>query len=734
MQQIIEDKKSGSEEIIDLSHYIRVLKHSWFKISLFALMVTVLTILVVLQLTPKYTATATLLIEAQEKKAVSIQEVVGIDSTQKEYYQTQFEILKSNQIAERVIEQLKLKDLLEFNGSLDTERTIVDDIKEIPLVASLLKKEGVEKSQAEIDESIRQSVLEAFQKKLAITPVRNTQLVKISFTSEDPKLAAKVANAIGYAYIEQNLQARLDATQYASSWITSRLGELQQQLANSEQALSDYLIQEKLIDDSGIDALASQELSALTARLSEVRDRRIEVESAYSALRTTDARDIAAISAIPAISSHPQVVAIRQAELDAQNEVKELSKRYGAKHDKMIAAQARLTAVEDQALATTRQLISGFGKELQALRKQEGLIQSTIDERRGEFQDLTVKRSRYDALKREVETNRDVLNVFLQRQKETTATQDFNSTNARFTDEALVPQLPSAPKKGLIVALAFVASLGLAVVLVFIGDAMKNTIESVKNFEDKFGLIPLGGVPVVKARRFKKKPLDNSVLFDDHEISFGESIRSIRTSLMLNSRENKRIAITSSNASEGKTTVSINIAMAFAKLENVVLIDCDLRKSSIAERFGLKKFQQGLANHLMMETELVDCLYKDEKSGLTILPAGMIVTNPQELLSSPKFAELLNTLEQQFDRIVIDTPPSLPVSDSLIIGQLTKSALVVVKANETKQDAVKKTFAKLLQHQIHIEGVVINQISRKEASVEYGYGEYGNYSASMDKA
>jgi polysaccharide biosynthesis transport protein len=727
MQQIIEDKKMGAEEISDLSHYVKLLKRSWLSIFIFAALVTGLVVLVVLSLTPKYTATATLMIEAQEKKAVSIQEVIGIDSNQKEYYQTQFEIIKSNQIAERVIKQLDLINLEEFNGSLNTEPSLMDKIKEFPLFASLLAKPTVARSQEDADESIRQSVLGAFQSKLVITPVRNTQLVKISFTSENPKLAATIANAVGYAYIESNLESRLDATQYASGWITSRLNELKDQLSASEQVLSDFLVKEKLIDDSGIDALASQELTNLTQRLAEVRDERIATESAYTALSSTNVSDIAALASIPAISQHPQVVAIRAAELDAQNEVNELSKRYGAKHDKMIAAQARLKSVQSQARSTTKKLITGIGKELEAVRKQEVLLMQTIQDRKSEFQELTIKKSRYDALKREVETNRDVLNVFLQRQKETSATQDFNSTNARFTDEALVPQKPSAPKKGLIVALALVASLGLAVVLVFIGDAMKSTIESVKSFEDKFGLIPLGGVPQVKARRFKKKPLDNSVLFDEHEISFGESIRSIRTSLMLNNRDSKRLSITSSNPSEGKTTVSINIAMAFAKLENVVLIDCDLRRSSVAERFGLKKFQQGLANHLMMETELADCLYKDEKSGLTILPAGMIVTNPQELLSSPKFAALLNSLEQQFDRIIIDTPPSLPVSDSLIIGQLTKSALVVVKANETKQDAVKKAFSKLLQHKIHIEGVVINQINKKAAAVEYGYGKYGTY-------
>ncbi|MDG3088259.1 polysaccharide biosynthesis tyrosine autokinase [Vibrio hannami] len=729
MQQLLEENKTNSEEIIDLSHYFRVLKKSWLSIFLFAVLVTGIAVLVVLSITPKYTATATLLIEAQEKKVVSIEEVVGIDSSQAEYYLTQFEILKSNQIAEKVIQDLKIAELEEFNGSLSTEKSIVDEIKAIPLVASLL---NTDLNKAPSEESIRQSVLKAFKDNLVISPVRKTQLVKISFTSENPELAAKVANAIGYAYIDINLEARISTTEYASSWITTRLVELQDQLAASEKALSDFLVREKLIDDSGIQSLASQELANLTERLAEVRDRRIETESAYTALRSINVTDVASLSAIPSISSHPQVIAIREAEIDAVNEVNELSKRYGPKHDKMKAANAKLKSVQEQARSITKKLINGIGKELQAVRKQESLITQEINNRKGEFQEITVKKSKYEALKREVATNRNVLNVFLNRQKETTATSDFESANARFTDEALIPQEPSAPKKKLIVALAFVASLGFAVVMVFILDAMKNTIESVKNFEERFGLIPLGGIPQIKAKRFKKKPLDNTVFFDENEVSFSESIRSIRTSLMLAfmNKQHKRISVTSSLPAEGKTTVAINLAMSFAKVENVLLIDGDLRKPSVAERFGLKKYQQGLTNHLLMGTELQDCLFKDEQSGLTVLPAGMLTPNPQELLSSPKFAELLNTLEQQFDKIVIDTPPTLPVSDSLIISQLTNEALVVVKANSTKQDAIKKTMSKLISHNITIDGVVVNQVNSKAAQKEYGYGEY-NYGVDM---
>lgn len=735
MQSIFKDSNSSAEEGIDFYHYFKILKQSWIKIVLFTAVVTALAILFAMSLTPKYTATATLLIEAQENRAISIQDVVGIDSTQAEYYLTQFEVLKSDSISERVIDKLNLVENLEFNPNAydaNKGKSLSETFKSLPLISSLFDQDGSQflegpQQKEEIDDDTKQEVLDNFKSKLGIIPITKTQLVKISFTSNDPILAAEIANQVGYAYIEHNLQARLEVTKYASSWISDRLAELQDQLASSEQALADYLVQEKLIDDSGIDALASQELSNLTQSLSEVRDRRIEVSAAYSALKSSDPSDIATISSVPAISNHPQVIAIRSAELQAQNEVNELRKRYGLKHDKMIAAIARLNAVEQRADQTIRQLINGFAKEVQALSRQEALLQDTINKRRGEFQELSVKKTRYESLKREVETNRNVLNVFLTRQKETSATQDFNATVARFSDEAKKPRKPSGPNKKMIVVLAIVASFGFAVFMTFIVDAIRDTIDSSKNFEERFGIIPIGTIPRLENKRFKKRPLDNSVLFDDYENTFGESIRSVRTSLLFNNsnNDNKRLAIMSSLPGEGKTTVSINLAMAFSHLGKTILIDCDLRKSSVAERFGLKKFQQGLSNYLLLETELADCLYQDDKSGLTILPAGMLVPNPQELLSSPKFAELLNILEQKYEHIVIDTPPCLPVGDSLIVAQLTQKALLVVKANHTKHDSVKKAVAKLIQHKVNIQGVILNQVNLKSMSDQYGYGEYG---------
>ncbi|RQW63882.1 GumC family protein [Vibrio viridaestus] len=728
MQQVFTKATSPEEDAIDIQHYIKLIYSNWLKIASFTVLITIIAVLIALQITPKYTATATLLIESKEKQAVTFEDALSLDSNKQEYYNTQYEILRSSTIAEKVIKKLNLDQLKEFNPSLSNEVGFWDKVKESPLFASLLKKEEV--NEEDKNESVRQSVINAVKSRLTISPISSTHLVNISFESKDRKLAAKIANEVGYAYIETNLESKLSATQYASSWITGRLSDLRDQLSKSEQALSDFLINEKLIDDSGIQTLASQELANLTKRLADVRDQRIETESAYSALTSGHVTDVGSLSSIPAISQHPQVIAIRQAELAAINQVKELSKRYGPKHDKMIQAQAKLDSVEAQAKDVTEKLIAGIGKELQAQRKQEQLLEKEINDKKSNFQTLTVKRSKYEALQREVETNRELLNTFLTKQKETSATEDYDSAVARFTDMAAVPQYPSKPNKKLIVGFATFVSICFSIFIILVNDLLKNSISTEKGLEDKFGFLPLASVPKIKSKRFAKKPIDSSIFGEDKESIFSESIRSIRTSLMLSNinKSHKTIAITSSLAGEGKTSIAVNMAQSFATIEKTLIIDCDLRKPNLAERFGFKSSQQGLTNHLAMGTAIEDCLYQDSKTGLTILPAGMFSANPQEILSSAKFKLMLDNLADKFDRVILDTPPTIPVSDTLIIGKMADSVLLVIKANETKINTIRKTINKLISHDLVIDGVVLNQVSeRSSADKHYGYYGYGTY-------
>ena len=735
MQDKSPNKLQPQDEVVDIRSYFSTIKKYWLTIFLFTVLTTALATLIVLSITPVYRATAVLLIESQQQKAVSIEDVVGIDTTKKEYYQTQFEIIKSNNIAERVINKLNLTVLPEFNGQrktpsfLETIRDSIEDtIKSHPLIQAYIPEEKPA-TEEQLNEELRQKVLETFKKKLTVSPIRKTQLVEISFESEDPVLAARIANEVGNSYIESYLEARLAMTAKASSWLSGRMSGLKQQLTDSEERLSNFLQQEGLIDLSGISGLASSELSDLTTQLSTARDRRIAAESLSNLLKNNKSTDIDSLSSVPEISNHPQMRDIRLAEIDAERRVSELSKRYGPKHDKMIQAQAQLKSLKHNAKDLLAQLAKGLDKERQAARHQEATLQQTLTSKKREYQQLAVKEAKYDALKREVESNRQLYELFLTRQKETSATSDFKSVNASFSDHAITPLHAAKPDKVKIIAVTGAGGMILAIVMAFMLESLRNTIERIEDVEDKLGLQQLGSIPAIKLKKFKKKPIDSSLFFETEQQFFTESVRSIRTSLLLNlaNQKRKQFVVTSSIPGEGKTTAAINLAMSMASMEKVLLIDCDLRRPSVGERFGLFDNHPGLSNILTMGTTISECIYHDDRSGLDILPSGMKPPTPQELLSSAKLTALIKHLEKHYDRIVIDTPPALVVSDALVLGRSAGATIIVVKAGETKLKQITATMSKMIKHDIAIDGVILNKLEKKHYDSYDHYRYYEDY-------
>ncbi|CZF80033.1 Tyrosine-protein kinase wzc [Grimontia celer] len=723
------------DQLIDIGYYIHLIKKRWLSITFFTFLCTSIAVLIALSITPTYRATATLLIESQQAKAISIEEVVGIDSRANEYYLTQFEILKSNQVAQRVIEKLQLNMLEEFNPAIAVndrpafKEQLKGWLRSHPVIDSFFssKTDIAHDPEAE-KEATTLRVLKAFKSRLTISPIRKTQLVRISFDSQDPKLAAKIANAVGYAFIENNLESKLLATDRANGWLNERLTELKLNLNSSEQALVQFLQRQELIDDSGIAALTSNELQNLTDRIAEATDRRTKTQALYNALKSNPNADIATLSANTLISNHPQVRDIRLAESEAEKDVSQLSKRYGPKHDKMIQANARLKSVQQRAENLIYKLINGVEKELSSAREQETLLKQELLSKKEEFQSLSVVKSEYDALKREVESNAKLYDLFLTRQKETSATSDFSAANARFSDQALVPQQPFKPNRKLIVFIALIVSMGFACVLVICLDAFNNTISSARDFESKLGLLPTGTLPLVKAKEFKRNHIDASVFNNSKFATFQESIDSIRTSLYLSmpKTERKFLALSSSVPGEGKTTTAINLAQSFSSIEKVLLIDCDLRKPSVGMRFGIPNSHPGLTNILVMNTSPDDCITTIEGTNLDLLPAGLIVANPQELLSSTSFLKLIEELAEKYDRIIFDTPPILPVKDAFIVGKFTKGIVLVLKANSTSKSVYKHTMTLFTKHQISIDGVVINQVSQPKKGT-HTYSEYSRY-------
>ncbi len=714
-----------NEQVIDLRKLIKPVMQSKWRILAFALLITALTTFVVFSLTPIFKSTATLLIEAEQARAIKIEEVYGINSGQQEYYLTQFEIIKSRSIAERVFNDLDLIN----HPSFEAKPSIMSQVKQwldfLPLPQAEADSEAVKK----------QKLVDAFMQDINVSPVRKTQLVYISYDSPDAELAAKVANAIGDTYILSQLEAKMGMTSKANTWLGGRLEDLRLKLDASEQKLELFRTQNGLVDVEGVTALDAKELERLSDEITVARSNKTQAESFLAVVRKYGKTDISRLESLPEVTSHISIQNVKKEVVLVERKVAELKQVYGPKHPKMIGANAELKTVQDNLRVQIGRLVQGIEDDAQSATQKLQALEAQFNQSKGSFQNLSAVDTDYRRLLREVATNRQLFESFLSRQKETEVTGDFDSPVARFTDRAVMSLEPVKPKKKLIVVLAFVASLGLGIVLVLVFDSMNDTIKSTADVEQLLAQRALGYIP--KAAKRASYEQINFAFFDPEQRLHSESVRSIRTSLSLLAigEPLSVIEVTSSFPNEGKTAVSMNIAFAYSAMEKVLIIDADMRKPNMGMRFGLPSFQHGLANYLTGTDAISQCIVKDVKPNVDLMPAGAVPLNPLELLSSPRFAELLAELKGQYSKIIVDTPPVHAVSDALVMSSHCDAVIAVVKTGYTRTEAIKLTLAKLTQARGKVFGVVLNQFNTDEARQYYGqYGYYQAYGHDVDTA
>lgn len=709
-----------AEQIIDLRRTFSVIWRAKWRIFAFTLLSGVLATFVLLNMAPVYRTTATLLIEAQQARAIKIDEVYGFNSAQQEYYLTQFEVLKSRTIAEQVFDELQVDKHPEYQPTPSKFAELLALIPSLP-------------SNAETDPEaaaflIRKAQLDRFSSNIEIEPVRRTQLVRISFNSEDPQLARVVANAIGDAYINSQLDARFGITQKANTWLGGRIAELRERLDQSELRLEQFKQANNLVDVSGITALDQRELESLNEQLSQARARKAETEGFLALVRRSGRNDMARLESLPEITSHLSIQNVKREVLSAERKVAETSKVFGPKHPRMIAAQAELTAVQKSLHQQILRLIDGVEKEAEAAAERLAALEQRFAQVRSRFSGLGSLESDFRRLEREVETNRLLYDNFMSRQKETEVTGDFASPIARFTDLAQLPTIPVKPKKKLILALVLVAAIGLGVVISLIVDALNDTVKTPSEVESQLKQRMLGYLPKVKGKLTPQQLA--RLFFNKDQRLYREAVSNVRTSLSLLSLNHdvKVMLVTSSFPGEGKTSTSINIGFGFAALERVLIIDADMRKPTLCEKLGLPSYQPGLANVLAGIANVDECIIRDEESGVDLLVAGAVPLNPLELLASEAMSKLLEQLKGHYDRIIIDSAPVQAVSDALQLAPLTDAVIVVVKADHTRTPAVNNTLARINQAHGNIFGVVLNQMDVTKAASYYGnYGYYGVY-------
>ncbi|ENO1791811.1 polysaccharide biosynthesis tyrosine autokinase [Vibrio alginolyticus] len=706
-------------ELIRFGHHFKAIKKNWLSIAAFTLLFSLTCTWYIYSKASIYQATATLLIQEEQKSALSIEEVYGVDTTKKEYFQTQIAILKSNHIADKVIRELNLTQLPEFTSSGGLNKKI-DQIKSIPFVQDLLNVAPSPKETAQFSESYYQA-LQAFRSKLDIEPVRNTQLVRIRFRSTDPKLATTIANAVGQAYIDANFEAKLVVTQNAATWLTNNSQKLEERLRNSEQALQEFLLKEGLIDINGIDEIYANELEELTRKLNIAVNKRIEAQTLIQLLRRKSSQSLDSLLSIDEFANQAQIRDLKLSEAQAAKNLSELAQRYGPKHDRMIQAKAQLAEIQSRTQQLIRDISFSKQQDLLAAKAQEDMLRAELDNKKSDFQSLGSQKARYEQLKREVESNKALYEAFLNREKETNATSDYKNVTARFTDKAIIPLFPVAPQRIKLVLIATFFGFAIACALVIILETMREVIRSTADVQEKLGVTCLGVIPMVKKRNLRKNGVSYTAYLDDEEKLFSEACRSVRTSLLLRLTNTKQkiLPFTSAIPEEGKTSASINMAVSFSKMEKVLIIDCDLRRPSIAKRFGIAESSPGLTHILTMDTPIKDCVTHIKEANLDVLSAGLIPPNPQELLASDRFKKLLEHFQNKYDRIIIDTPPLLSVSDALILGQYANGLITVIRSESTKSSLVNLALSKQIQHSVPSLGVLITQAKAKEGETLY---------------
>ena len=720
----------ADEDIIDLSHYFRVINQSKWRILSLALIVTFLVALIVLSLTPVYKATSSLLIESEETNIVSIEQVYGLDASKKEYFETQYEILKSRYIAEKVVNKLALDSHPVFIEKLEESNTSAfDGIKSTvkSLLTFLPQKAREPLSEDEQAQLRKELLITLFSENLTISPVPNTQVVKIAYTSESPRLAAEVANAVAEVYIESYLEAKFDMTSKATSWLNDSLAGLRNKLEVSEKKLAEFYQREQLVNLDGVVGLASEELQGLSEQLLQAENRLKQSEIIFEQVQNFNG-DPAELAAMPAVQNHPSIQNVKEAELKAQSNVSELSKVYGPKHLKMISAQAELASVKQTLENQVASLISGITSEYRQAQSQVNRLRVAVASAKDEYRKLTTLESKRRVLQREVDTNQQLYDSFFTRLQETSEVEGFESANARVLDRATLPVEPFKPKKSLILIATLVMSAGFGVFIALVLDFLNSGIRSVEDVERKLGQRMMGLIPWQPHR--KKDDLPLREFFDTSNHVFSEAIRTLRTSIQLLdlTGDKKVVMVTSSVPKEGKTTVSINLAFAMGQIGKTLLIDTDLRKPAIAKRFGMPGFQPGIANLVAGTHSLDECLCNDVASNIDVITAGSATPNPQELLMSDNFKKVINDLREQYEHIVIDTAPIQAVSDAIIVSESADMLFHVVKADATNEKIVSSGLERFMRVGKRIDGVILNQVDVKKAGNGYAYtGYYDKY-------
>ncbi len=728
--------KEEEEAGIRLLYYWHVVfKHKWKVLSI-AFLVTLGTAIHLSSLVPMYQATAVLLIEQSKTKVVSIENVYSADYGSQSYMQTQIELMKSRHLVEEVVRQEHLDLAPEFNpkGQKKPRRWLPENWipkwlqAYLPPIPDADPVAEAKPANPEADEARFASLVDTVNGRISIATVRNSQLVNLSFVSESPELAAKVATTVAQVYIDQMLEARLKMTQSAGNWLMKRLEGLRHGLEDSERRLQEYRSSASMLGSTEEESMETQLLSSLNTKLMQARSQRTESQVRYERFQALMEEYKDKLEELP-LKDNPMVDNLLKEASKVSLQLSELSGRYGEKHPQMIRAKTEFEDIKKKIHQEVSRAIAASKHEYAIAVLQENKADQQLTEQKERLQEYQKKAFALGNMERDVQANRQLYELFQKRFKETGVSEGMEPENARIVDPAKPPRASFTPDKRKTLTMALVVGLVFGILLAVLLESMDRTIQNPEDLELSIGLPILATLPKLLAAA--RRPISpEGMMINQPRSPYAEAIRAIRTSLILSlDRPPQVITVTSSTPQEGKTTVSINLARAFhLSGERVLLIEADMRKPRMNLYFNLEL--EGNINQLLAdlnrwnddgdaapvlattgppsaeEIQAVRQEITQARDGIHLLICQTHQTNPSEALASKKWQRIMAVVRQEYQRIIIDSPPVLAVADPLVLSALADATLMVARVHQSQRQAFEESVASLSQVGARLMGVV----------------------------
>lgn len=648
------------------------------------------------------------------------------------FYETQFQLIRSRAVARRVVNNLSLKTNYDaFIGKTAEKasiwRFVLNEVKTLPgKVSSMFRAaKSVEQEESQQRKKI-DNLSKIITQKLRVKPVEGSRIVNISYLSPNPELAALIANATAKAYIEETLEMKLSATRNSLQWMTKKAEIEAQKLRQSELELQKYMKENNIVTIEDRMTVTPEKLSEINIQLVRAESRRKELEALYQKVRRIG-RNYQAATTVSAISVDPALQAIRAQIVETEKSIMELSNKYGSKHPLMVKTRGDLQVLRRKRNQEIDRLVESIKNEYELARANERSLRGQLSSSKTEALLLTEKFIQYGALKRVVDTNRQLYDALMLKLKEQSITEETSPVNLWIVEKATVPLKPARPWVGMNLLLAAVIGLFGGLGLIMLLEYLDNTLKDPEDAEARFGIPVL--TTVERWRDENQNP--EEVVWKDPQSIFAESFRSLRTSIQLSFPDSppKKILVTSSGMGEGKTTTSVNLAFALARSDNkVLLIEGDLRKPRFYKLLKINN-AKGLSSYLAGAADS-HIIQKGPLPQLAVIPAGPIPPNPSELLASNRMKVLLDSVSKEFDFIVCDSPPVLPVADTRIICHLFDGVILLGKSGVTTYEMLDRARKLLNDTGARLLGLVINGFDAKKSG--YYHQDY-YYSETRDK-